>query len=358
MNSLRLHAVGDLRLEQIPTPSTKSGEVLVRVSACGVCGSDLPRIFSKGTYRFPLACGHEFAGIVETVGDGVQRFASGDAVTVFPLIWCNRCPACEAGRFAQCEDYDYIGSRSDGAFAEYVVAPWRNLMRLPEGVTTEQAAFTEPAAVALHALRRAGGVAPGGIVVIFGVGPIGLMQAQFARTMGAGRVLLFDLVERKLEMARQLGFCDVFNPREVNAVGKTMELSAGRGAHVCVEGAGVPATLLQAVECARHNGKVIIMGNPSKDVTLPASLLSRAMRRELNISAVWNSTYSWTGADNDFAEVLRSMAAGSLVVDSLVSHRVSLADAPGLLARMNAGVEFFCKVLVTPWNTPLTARHP
>ncbi|MGQ9589361.1 MAG: alcohol dehydrogenase catalytic domain-containing protein, partial [Planctomycetota bacterium] len=135
MDALVLHAVGDLRLERVARPAPRAGEALVRVAFCGVCGSDIPRIYEKGTYSFPLIPGHEFAGTVEAAGEGVGGFRPGDRVAVFPLVWCGHCAACERGRYAQCADYDYLGSRSDGAFAEYVVAPARNLVRVPDGLS-------------------------------------------------------------------------------------------------------------------------------------------------------------------------------------------------------------------------------
>ncbi len=157
MQALVLHKVGDARYETVPRPTAGPGEVLVRVGFCGVCGSDIPRTFVKGTYHFPTICGHEFAGTVESCGAEVADYRPGDRVVVFPLLWCGRCTACERGNYVQCADYDYYGSRRDGAFAEYVAVPPRNLLRVPEGVSMEAASMTEPAAVALHALKRAGG---------------------------------------------------------------------------------------------------------------------------------------------------------------------------------------------------------
>ena len=126
MQALVLHGVGDLRLEDVPRPAPGAGVddrgVLVRIGFCGVCGSDIPRIFSKGTYSFPTVCGHEFAGTVEAVADGVEGFVPGDRVAVFPLLWCGDCGPCREEKYAQCIDYDYLGSRCDGAFAEYVTA--------------------------------------------------------------------------------------------------------------------------------------------------------------------------------------------------------------------------------------------
>jgi L-iditol 2-dehydrogenase len=347
MNALVLHAVGDARLETVPRPDPGPGQVRVRIGFCGVCGSDIPRMFVKGTYKFPTVCGHEFAGIVDEVGDGVEECQPGDRVAVFPLLWCGRCTACEQGKYVQCHNYDYLGSRSDGAFAEYVVAPVQNLLHVPDGVSLEEAAMTEPAAVALHAVRR-GRCTLGQTVAVFGAGPIGLMVAQWARAMGASQVVLFDLLPQKLAMARELGFQQVFNSREVDPVSSLNELTAGEGAHVCVESAGVPVTFLHALAGTRRGGRVVILGNPSGDVTLPAALISQAMRREIDLVGTWNSEYSTSGNDDDWSMVLRAMADRTINLLPLITHRVPLARAFEAIEMMKQGKEFFSKVLVHP----------
>ena len=348
MQAQVLHAVGDMRYETVARPAPGPGAVLVRIAFCGVCGSDLPRTFVKGTYRFPTIIGHEFAGTVECCGPGVTGLATGDPVAVFPLIWCGHCAACEQGKYVQCSDYDYLGSRSDGAFAEFVVAPERNLLPVPAGVPLTAAAMTEPAAVALHAVRRAGAVV-GQTVAIFGAGPIGLMAAQWARIMGAGQVLLFDIVAAKLEMARGLGFALAFDSRQVDPVQVVAQTSGGPGAHVCIEAAGVPATLLQALAAARRGGRVVLLGNPAADVTLPASLISQLMRREVAVLGTWNSDYSlFPGSDDDWRTVLQAMAAGSLQVERLITQRVPLAGAFDALKMMRDQAAFYAKVLIEP----------
>jgi L-iditol 2-dehydrogenase len=348
MNALVLHAVGDARFERIPRPEPGAGEVLVRVGFCGVCGSDIPRTFVKGTYHFPTVCGHEFAGTVEACGVDVGSYAPGDRVVVFPLLWCGRCASCELGRYVQCSDYDYYGSRRDGAFAEYVAVPTRNLIRVPDGVSLEAASMTEPAAVALHGLKRAGGSLVGETVLIFGAGPIGLISAQWAQVMGAARVILFDLVPEKIEMAEQLGFELAFDARQVDPLEKVRELTGGHGAEVCIEAAGVPVTLNQAIAAARVGGRVVILGNPSADVTLPASLISQAMRRELDVLGTWNSSFSAAGNNDDWHAVLEAVAAGALDLDALVTHRVPLDQAFEALVMMRDQSEFFAKVLIQP----------
>ena len=153
MMALNLHGVGDLRYEEVPMPVPGPGEVLLKIKAVGICGSDIPRAFTKGTYHFPTIIGHEFAGEIVEADDSelVGRGAS-----VFPLLPCGKCSACREEQYARCSDYDYYGSRRDGAMAEYIAVKQENLCLLPKEVTYEEAAMSEPAAVALHAFRKSG----------------------------------------------------------------------------------------------------------------------------------------------------------------------------------------------------------
>lgn len=348
MNACVLHAVGDIRYQQVPKPHPQRGQVLVRVAFCGVCGSDIPRVFVKGTYRFPTIIGHEFSGIVEACGEDVNRVSPGQRVVVFPLIWCGKCAPCEQGKYVQCIDYDYLGSRSDGAFAEYIVAPQENVLPVPERVSLEEAAMTEPAAVALHALRRVQGDLLGRSIAVFGAGPIGLIVAQWARAMGAAPIFVFDIVDRKVRMAQELGFELAFNSRERDALEAIRSVTQREGVAVSIEGAGVPQTFVQAAMCTMRGGTMVILGNPSADVMLPAGLISQLMRREVVVVGTWNSDYSAAGNDDDWRAVLDGVARGTIALRSLITHQVPLRDAPQLLLMMKEGREFFSKVLVYP----------
>ena len=348
MNALVLHAVGEARHESVPTPAPQRCQVRIRVAFCGVCGSDISRFFGDGPHTLPLVCGHEFAGTVEQLGPEVDDFRVGDRVAVFPLLWCGSCGPCEKGLFAQCLRYNYIGSRTDGAFAEYVIAPTRNLIRIPSDVSLEEAALVEPSAVALHSLRRAGGCSIGDCVAVFGGGPIGLMVAQWARAMGASLVVLFDIVEQKLRIARQLGFNHVFNPREHDPIQAIDHLTGGLGAHACFDAAGVAQTTVQSLQCARRHGKVVFLGNPTSDILIPKKLMSQLMRREVSILGTWNSDYSSVGGTDDWHDAITAIAAGVIEVKPLISHKVKLRNAFEALRMMKEGDEFCCKVLIYP----------
>ena len=231
MKALNLHAVGDLRYEDVPMPVRQAGEVLLKVHACGICGSDLPRVFTKGTYHFPTIPGHEFAGEIVEADD---PSLVGRRAAVFPLLPCRKCEACQVGEYAQCSDYDYYGSRRDGAFAEYIAVKEWNLVFFDDSLSYEEAAMCEPAAVALHAIGQAS-VGIGDTVAVFGAGPIGIMLGLWARTAGAFRVILCDIDPTKVEFARKQGF-DAVNSRETDPVEYIRTQTGGRGADACIEG--------------------------------------------------------------------------------------------------------------------------
>ena len=347
MQALVLHSVGDARLEEIPIPVVNSGRVRVQVGFCGVCGSDIPRLFLKGTYNFPTVCGHEFSGTVESYADDISLFTIGDRVVVFPLIWCGQCPACEMGQYVQCHDYDYLGSRSNGAFSEYVSAPPENLIPIPDTVSLEEAAMTEPAAVALHALKQ-GKCSIGQTIAVFGAGPIGLMTTQWAKIMGVQKIILFDIVTEKLELANQMGVDLTFNNREQDPLAIINDLTDGKGVDLAIEAAGVPTTFVQALSTTKHGGRMVMLGNPSANVVLTVDLISQLMRREVEIVGTWNSDFSACGNSDDWRTVLQAMASNTLDLRPLVTHQVALSQALDTLRMMKDRNQFFAKVLIHP----------
>ena len=347
MNALVLDRVGHASYKTIPRPEPLEGQVRIRVGFCGVCGSDLPRFFDNGPYSMPLVCGHEFAGVIEKIGPGVKDLHVGGRVTVFPLIWCGSCTSCEQGLYGQCLRYDYVGSRSDGAFAEYVVVPARNTVSVPNGLSLEEAAMTEPVAVGLHALRRAGNCSVGECVAVFGAGPIGLIVAQWARLMGASTVAIFDIVREKLDLACRVGLTNVYDSRQQDPVVVIQQLTNGAGAEICIDAAGVPQTILQALRAAGRRGRVILLGNPADDLLLDREVLSQILRREMRMMGTWNSEYRVTGRD-DWHDAIAAMERGYITVKPLISHRVKLRESFDVLKMMRDRRDFYCKVLVYP----------
>jgi L-iditol 2-dehydrogenase len=343
MKAAVLHAVGDLRYEDAPVPRIISHEALVKVRAAGVCGSDIPRVMKKGTYSFPLVPGHEFAGEIAEMGNDVSSFSVGDRVAVFPLIPCRKCAYCQIGEYAQCDNYDYLGSRTNGGFAEYVSAPADNLIRIPDNVDFDCAAMTEPASVALHALRRSS-VDAGDNVAILGSGPIGIILAQWARSCGAGRVFLSDIIEEKLDVARGFGFEDCINAAQVDVVQRIVAETDGLGADICVEAAGTNITFEQSLRIVRKLGKVILMGNVSGDVVIPEKTASAILRGQLTIYGTWNSSFTAV-PKNEWRTALQFMSLNRLDLKPLITHRFRLDQVNEAFDMMYKRQEFFNKVI-------------
>lgn len=343
MKACVLHAVGDIRFEEASKPSPGRNEVLVEIKASGICGSDIPRIFTKGTYHFPTIPGHEFAGQIMELGEGADQGLMGKKAAVFPLLPCMKCEVCQIGEYAQCKDYNYFGSRCDGGFAEYIAVPVWNLVIVPEHLSYEEAAMAEPAAVAIHALRQAG-IEIGDTVAIFGAGPIGLMLGQWALAWGAGEVMLVDIDEGKIAFAREMGFKNVWNSRAGDAVQWINEVTAGRGADVAVEGAGVSSTLEQCLKCARPFGKVVAMGNPAGDMKLSQKAYWELLRKQLKICGTWNSSFA-SLPKNDWKLAINAMAQGRLNVRPFITHRFLLEQCNKALAMMRDRTAFFNKVM-------------
>lgn len=325
MHAAVLHAVGDLRYEEVARPEPRSGEVLLKVLGCGICGSDIPRVFVSGTYHFPTIPGHEFAGKIVYDPDGEL---DGKYAAVFPLIPCRKCAACEVGEYANCSDYDYYGSRRDGGFAEYIAVDKRNLILLPENVDPVVASLCEPGAVGRAAVRRLD-VQLGDLCVIFGAGPIGLIAAQWARRAGASKVRVVDISDEKLAFAEKFGFEAYDQARD--------------GLADCVlEGTGASPALANCVLSLKNHGRLVLMGNPGRDMTLPQKVYSQILRRELSIFGTWNSSFN--SVTNDWTATVAAMADGSINYADLITHRVALFDCNRALTMMRDKTEFFTKV--------------
>ncbi len=349
MKAAVLHAIGDLRVEEVEVPSIGPKEVLIKVKAAGVCGSDIPRIMVTGTYHFPTIPGHEFAGEVAEVGNKVTTLEIQDRITVIPCIPCRKCKYCQIGEFFHCENYNYLGSRTDGGFAEYVKAPWQNIVKLPQAVDFEEGACVEPVSVALHAINRAGGIKPGDYVAVFGAGPIGNFCAQWAKALGAERVFVVDIIQEKVDVAKALGITDCINAKKENAVKVILEKSNARGVDLAIEAAGTNITLEQSLLVARPKGKIVFIGRAERDIQITDKVMSSILRKELNIFGVWGFEFiqfphhSWQTS-------LCSIAKGKIKIKPLITHRFSLDKAPEVLKMMYNREEYFNKVMFLPWG--------
>ncbi len=346
MTAASLYAPGDLRYEEVDIPEIGPEEVLINVKAAGNCGSDLHRVMTEGTYSFPCVPGHEFSGVIAETGKQVRKFKRDDRVTVAPLIPCMRCEWCLQGQYNLCEDYDYLGSRSDGAFAEYVKAPEANLVKLPPNVDFEDGSVTDPAAVALHAINRGGGIAPGQKVVVLGAGPIGMLVCQWAAIMGAEKVIATDIVEEKLKTTLDLGADTAVNPINEDVVSRIMDETGGMGADVLVETAGSVETHKQSLLGARKRGRIIHIGRAYSDMMLPDEIFTKIFRKELTVYGAVNSNFS--PHDHEWETVVQYMADGRLKIKPLISHRLPLKVIADTFGKMYNKEIVYNKIIFSP----------
>ncbi len=333
MKAYVLHGIGDLRYEDRPVPELQPGWALVRVSAAGICSSDLPRIFEKGTYHFPAIPGHEFCGRVEAVADNSDSGWVGKRVGVFPLIPCGRCPSCRKGRYETCERYDYLGSRRDGGFAEYAAVPVWNLIELPEEVSDVQGALLEPAAVALHAVKR-GEIPKGGCVCVVGTGAIGLLAGQWAKLRGAGRVVIKGRNEVKRHIAGECGL-------------EYLTDAAGEQFDCVIEAVGSGPALEESLMLTAPGGRLVLMGNPDGPRTLSRDAYWRILRKQLTLTGTWNSSYGSEGSD--WAEAVQAMMEQPLRTEAVVSQVLGQSELAKGLEIMKEKTKPYCKI-VTEWT--------
>lgn len=342
MKAAVLHAIGDIRCDEVPTPQPGPNEVVVRVRACGICGSDVARVFHTGMYHLPEVPGHEFAGEIAALGSEVTDVSIGDRVAVIPLIECGKCSSCLIGEYSMCDNYDYLGSRSAGGFAEYVRAPAKNLVRLPASLDFETGALTEVMAVALHALRRAGGLLGGEQVAVFGAGSVGLFAAQWAKILGAGSVYMIDVIQAKLDVARQLGSDLCLNARESDVLAAVKQSTEGRGVDLAIEASGANAALEQAIGLTAKYGKLVLVGRQERPVNLAVATFERLLRHQLNLSGSW----AWSRMPAKEWEVALAFAAnGAIRTGPLITHRYTIHQVREAFEMMAGGKEVYQKVL-------------
>lgn len=306
MKAAVLYGDYDLRYEEYPEPEVKPGCVKIRVRACGVCGSDIPRITNHGAHYYPIVLGHEFSGYVAEVGEGVTGLERGDHVVAAPLIPCLRCPDCLKGSYSQCKHYSFIGSRVQGGYADYVVVPALNVVKIDPSIPYDHAALFEPSTVALHGLKLAD-YRGGGKVAVLGGGTIGLFVLQWAKIYGAERVVVFGRDQKHLEVAKRLGADEVISTLEEDYLTRAMALTGGAGYDYVFETAGSTATMKLSFALAANHGSVCMVGTPTRDITFTPREWEQMNRKEFRLTGSWmsgNAPYpgdEWTLTSHYFA---------------------------------------------------------
>lgn len=362
MKAYVLHGINDIRLEDINTPLIGEKQVLVKVMAAGICGSDIPRIYQTGAHRHPLVPGHEFSGQVVETGKNVDTSLNNKRVGIFPLIPCKECGPCKNKQYEMCQNYSYLGSRTDGGFAEYVAVPEDNLIELPDNVTYEAAAMLEPMAVAVHSIRKILSIS--GItdifdikeeekkilkdktVVVWGLGTIGLLITMFLRDLGIDKLLVIGNKDFQKKQVLSLGISedDYFDSKGQVVSEWVKNKTEGCGADYIFECVGKNETVKGAIDIAAPASNIVFVGNPYSDMSFDKQLYWKILRSQIKITGTWNSSFTHEDKD-DWHYVVDKLAAGEIKPEKLISHRYKLEDLEKGFHIMRDKTEDYVKIM-------------
>ena len=350
MKALVYHGNKDLRLESVPDPSPGVGEVRLRIDFCGICATDIEEylygpVFISGDTpnpltgrKMPLITGHEITGTVVEIGDGVSTLHAGDRAVINGVLTCGRCWWCSNERETQCPSMAAVGFAIDGGLAEEMVWPASQVVKLPDDVSSEEAALVEPASVALHAVRRSR-VSPGETVAVLGVGTVGMLAMQAAKAMG-GLVFAVDRRQISLDMASELGANAAINAESEDVYEGLRDLTDGAGPDVVIDAAGGRDTPPEAVRWVRRGGRVLLVA-------------IYTAKSEFDFNSVVSAEVEVIGSlayqQRDVEEAVRLISSGAIKTSPLVSDRIGLEDVVEKgFARMMAPSKDVFRILVAP----------
>lgn len=303
----------DVKYMDYEEPQVLPGLVKIKVKASGICGSDIPRVLHHGVHFYPIVLGHEFSGDVVEVGEGVTSVKPGDRVSGAPLIPCMKCDDCQNGNFSLCRHYSFIGSRQQGSNAEYVVIPEQNAVAFDKSISYEQGAMFEPSTVALHGLFQ-NDYKGGEYTAVLGGGTIGMFTMQWAKIFGAKKVVVFDISEERLSLAKRLGADEVINTSLEGYKEKALELTEGKGFAFVFETAGQVPTMHMAFELASNKANVCFIGTPHVDLSFTPAMWENMNRKEFKLTGSWMS-YSSPFPGKEWKLTAHYFATGQLKYD-------------------------------------------
>ncbi|NOU98042.1 alcohol dehydrogenase catalytic domain-containing protein [Paenibacillus sp. LMG 31456] len=342
MKAALMTAPLQISVVELPVPEVEPDEVLVKVMAVGVCGSDI-HYYEHGrigpyVVKKPIILGHECAGIVVACGEKANRFSPGDRVAIEPGVTCGRCDACKQGRYNLCPDVQFLATPPvDGAFVQYIAHREDFLFPIPDHLSFEEAALNEPFSVGIHALRRAG-FQPGQTVAIIGMGPVGLMAVAAAKSFGASRILVSDVEVNRLKAATLLGATDILLAGD-DASAEIIRLTNGVGVDVALETAGHPRALKTALSSLRRGGKLSIVGLPPVDeVGMQVPFICD---NEIDIYGIFRYA-------NTYPQGIQFLSSGLVDIQTMITDRYPLEQAQEAMERARTNKAGSLKVMVYP----------
>lgn len=342
MKALLLSQYNRFEIADYPVPHPGPDDVLVRVAACGICGSDVHGYDGSSGRRIPpIVMGHEAAGTIAALGSSVTNFSLRDRVTFDSTISCGVCDYCRRGQVNLCDRREVLGVscgdyRRHGAFAEYVSVPAHIVYRLPDSISFEEAALLEAVSVAVHAVSLAE-TPPGSTALVVGAGTIGLLCLQALRAAGCSRVFITDIDETRLATAKTLGAPSTFTAAP-DLQDQLRQLTSGQGVDLVVEAVGLKQTVATAIDAVRKGGTVVLVGNVSPEVTLP---LQRVVTRQIRLQGSCASA-------GEYPRAIELMGNGAINVAPLITAVAPLEEGPSWFKRLHAREPGLTKVILTP----------
>jgi L-iditol 2-dehydrogenase len=343
MKALLLTEYSKLEMADVPVPQPAANEVLIRVEACGICGSDVHGYDGSSGRRIPpLVMGHEAAGTIESVGSGVQKFHKGDRVTFDSTIYCGKCEFCLKGEMNLCGHREVLGVsttefRRAGAFADYVVVPELVLHALPASVPFAEAAMVEPLAVAVHAVAISN-IPRGSSALVVGAGMIGLLVLQALKEAGCSQIIVSDIDDTRLKLARELGATSTINAKTSDSVAEIKKLTNGAGVDFALEAVGSTPTVKAAIESVKRGGTVTLIGNIAPTVEIPLQIVvSRQIRLQGSAASA-----------GEYPQAIDLIASGAVIVKPLISAVAPLEDGAQWFTRLHNREANLMKVVLTP----------
>lgn len=334
MKAIYLKEAGNIQVADVAQPEYKADQILIRVKSVGICGSDISAYLGTSPLvTYPRIIGHEIAGEVVEVPAGEERIAIGDRVVLEPYVYCGECYPCRNKRTNCCENLTVRGVHIDGGMAEYVYHPRHLVHKVPAGIPWNHLAMAEPLTISMHAVSRSR-LQQDEYAVITGCGPIGLLAAQYALTIGA-KPIMVDPVDERLAMARKAGVEYTINPMKEDAVEAIKEITGGTMAEVVIEASGNAAAIRSSIDYVAYSGRISLVGYPKNEVALPTALFTK---KELDIVGARNSFQA-------FAQSIRLIAKNRVDVAAVITKTISFEEIPAIVHDISVNPGNYMKVI-------------
>ena len=341
MKALVLEEYNNFVYKDFPDPKISDNEVLVKIAAASICGSDVHGMDGSTGRRIPpIVMGHEASGEIVAVGGAVTGYAAGDRVTFDSTVYCGKCDFCKQGKVNLCEDRKVLGVscgdyRMHGAFAEYLAVPEHILYRVPDDVSYEKAAMVEPLSIALHAANMTD-IKINDTAVVVGAGMIGLLIIQVLSISGCTKIIAVDLDQNKLDMAEKFGAIGLKS--DANVIDEILAITNGRGADIAFEAVGINPTVQTAINSVKKGGSVTLVGNLAPEVTLP---LQKVVTGQIKLQGTCNSS-------GEYGDCLDLISSGKVDVDAFISAVAPLSEGAKWFDKLYNGKDNLMKVILKP----------